>query len=204
MPLLFPCWNANGRGVVTIELEIEAAIEKAKVGDESAIRLLYRSFNPQLLRYLKHHVYSDYEDVASETWIAIAKGLSDFHGNARDFRSWIFGICRNKVIDHYRTTTKARIAIDKERLRYNDRASPNNNDSTATPALANLSAEEAIETLLANLPPHHAEVLLLRVVADLSVDEVAKIVGKSPEAIRVIQHRAINTLVKRFNKEVVT
>lgn len=191
------------RGVVTIELEIEAAIEKAKMGDESAIGLLYRSFNPQLLRYLKHHIYSDYEDVASETWMAIAKGLADFHGNSRDFRSWIFGITRNKVIDHYRTTSRLKIAVDKERLRYPlDHYS--HSDFTATPAMANLSAEEAIETLLANLPPHHAEVVLLRVVADLSVEEVAKIVGKSPAAIRVIQHRAMISLVKRFNKEVVT
>ncbi|TAN22902.1 MAG: sigma-70 family RNA polymerase sigma factor [Actinomycetota bacterium] len=189
---------------MTIELDLESAIQSAKKGDESGIVLLFRSFNPQLIRYLRHHIPYDYEDVASETWVAIAKGISDFSGNSRDFRAWMFGISRNKVADFFRTAGKTREALDREQRHVQNNHHSRFSDWTQDPAIANLSAEEAIETLVGVLSPHHAEVILLRVVADLSVDDVAKLMGKSPEAIRVIQHRALNTLAKRFQKNVVT
>ncbi|MDA8271445.1 MAG: sigma-70 family RNA polymerase sigma factor [Actinomycetota bacterium] len=189
---------------MTIEIDLEKAILDAKMGEEFAIVQLFRSFNPQLLRYLRHHIPFEYEDVASETWVAIAKGMKDFSGNSRDFRAWMFGIARKKVADYFRTSGKAKLATEKERLHLNGDHHHDGSDTTAVPAVANLSAEEAIEMLTKNLPAHHAEILLLRIVADLSVEEVAKLTGKSQEAVRVIQHRALNTLVKKFNRNVVT
>lgn len=189
---------------MAIELDLEKVIEDARKGDEPAIVALFRLFNPQLLRYLKHHVPYDYEDVASETWAAIAKGIPEFHGDSRDFRSWMFGIARNKTADYFRSTSKAKLALENQRNHFHNETHSESSDATAHPAIANLTAEEAIESLVSVLPPHHAEVLLLRVVADLSVEQVSKIMDKSPEAIRVIQHRAINTLLKRFNRNVVT
>lgn len=189
---------------MTTDTEIEEAIENAKKGDQGAIVLLFRTFNPQLLRYLKHHTPNDFEDVASETWLSIAKGIQSFTGDARDFRAWMFGVARNKLTDYYRTQGKARQALEKVRSHLSTIPQPNFGDSASTPALSNISSEAAIEILIGKLPAHHAEVLLLRIVADLSVEEVAKIVGKSPEAVRVIQHRAVKKLVKTFNRNDVT
>ena len=188
---------------VTIEPDLENAIRGAKRGEESAIVVLFRCYNPPLLRYLRHQIPADYEDVASETWAAIAKGIKDFSGGPQELRAWIFGIARKKIADQFRIHGKSRLAVQRERIHI-DGISRDLSDPTATPAVANLSAEEAIETLLSSLPPHHAEVILLRVVADLSVEDVANLMGKSQEAIRVIQHRAINTLVKKFHRNVVT
>ncbi len=116
----------------------------------------------------------------------------------------MFGIARKKVADFYRSNGKAKMAMENERTHLGGDIHSHLYDATAMPAIANLSAEEAIQALVGTLPPHHAEVLLLRVVADLSVEEVAKLIGKSKEAVRVIQHRAINTLIKTFEKNVVT
>lgn len=186
----------------TIELEPEVAIEKARAGDETAVIVLFRSFNPPLIRYLRHQIPYEYEDIASETWLSIAKGIGEFEGGPADFRAWMFAIARNKMADHYRSKGKAQLALERQRRRFATRSSAD--DQTATPALSNVSAQDAIEALTAKLPKHHAEVLLLRIVADLSVEEVAKLIGKSPEAVRVIQHRALGTLVKTLNKKSVT
>lgn len=185
-------------------IEFENAIEKAKQGDDNAISFLFRLFNPQLLRFLRHQAPDQYEDLASDTWMAIAKGISTFTGSETDFRAWMFSIARRKVVDFYRTSGKSKLAMNNLRFRFHQEKTINEMDHAAEPAIANLSAQEAIEQLVEGLPPHHAEVLLLRVLGELSVDEVAKIVGKSPEAVRVIQHRAINTLSKKFNKNFVT
>ncbi|MCL5077524.1 MAG: sigma-70 family RNA polymerase sigma factor [Actinobacteria bacterium] len=187
---------------MTIELEV--AIESAKQGNDQGIVTLFRSFNPQLLRFLKNQAPNQYEDIASETWLAIAKGIANFNGNPHDFRSWMFSIARRKLVDHYRTAGKSKIAFENLRTRFSQEQSLNEADSSSEAAISNLSAESAIEELVNQLPPHHAEVLLLRILGELSVEEVAKIVEKSPEAVRVIQYRALNSLSKKFKRNFVT
>ena len=187
---------------MTIELEV--TIESAEQGTDQGIVTLFRSFNPQLLRFLKNQAPNQYEDIASETWLAIAKGIANFNGNPHDFRSWMFSIARRKLVDHYRTAGKSKIAFENLRTRFSQEQSLNEADSSSEAAISNLSAESAIEELVNQLPPHHAEVLLLRILGELSVEEVAKIVEKSPEAVRVIQYRALNSLSKKFKRNFVT
>src|SRR5206468_9765670 len=67
-------------------------------------------------------------------------------------------------------------------------------------AMAAISTHEALE-LISTLPPAQGEVLLLRVVADLAVDDVAKIVGKRPTAVRALQHRAVVGLARRAARD---
>ena len=65
--------------------------------------------------------------------------------------------------------------------------------------MTEISTQQALE-LIASLPPAQAEVLLLRVVADLSVEDVARIVGKRPTAVRALQHRAVVGLARRAGR----
>jgi RNA polymerase sigma-70 factor, ECF subfamily len=58
-------------------------------------------------------------------------------------------------------------------------------------AVERLSGQEAVDLLVAGLPADMAEVLLLRVVADLPVAEVAQLMGRSAGSVRVLQHRAL-------------
>ncbi len=71
-------------------------------------------------------------------------------------------------------------------------------------ALGSVSAQAAIEALVRDLPHDQAEVVLLRVVADLSVDEVAKVMGRSPGSVRVLQHRALRQLGRIWDRGAVT
>ena len=71
-------------------------------------------------------------------------------------------------------------------------------------AIESLSTNEAIEALVRNLPSDQAEVVLLRVVGDLSVEQVAKIMGRSPGSVRVLQHRALRHLAKIWHGKAVT
>ena len=54
------------------------------------------------------------------------------------------------------------------------------------------------------LPPDQAEVVLLRVLGELEVEQVADIVGKSKGAVRVAQHRALQRLQQAFAEKAVT
>jgi RNA polymerase sigma-70 factor (ECF subfamily) len=152
-----------------------------------------------LLRYLRHHAPDVAEDLLAETWLAAAKELPRFQGDAEDFRAWLFTVARRRVADHYRRRHRrpSLVELDPEAL------APAR-DRPDESAIASLSAQSAIEALVHDLPSDQAEVVLLRVVADLSVEQVAEIVGRSPGSVRVLQHRALRRLETRWTRESVT
>src|ERR1700747_2223698 len=82
--------------------DLGPAIERARAGDEMAFRALYRDTNPRVLRYLQAIVGADAEDVASETWLQVARDLPGFSGDGDAFRGWVATIARHRAADHLR------------------------------------------------------------------------------------------------------
>ena len=178
------------------EPDLDGAVQSARSGDEWAIASLFRAMQPQLLRYLAHHAPDVADDLASETWLSAARLLSEFEGSAQDFRAVLFTIARRRVVDHYRKQGRRPklTTIDDTA----DRPGP---DDVAQTVVGGLSAQQAIDALTEMLPPDQAEVVLLRIVADLSVEAVSRIMGRSPGSVRVLQHRALRRLAKNFQRE---
>ena len=81
---------------------LSAAVSAAQDGDEDAFRLLYRTIQPGLIRYLWVQVGDVAEDVASETWLQVARDLRKFRGDAAGFRGWVATIARHRALDHVR------------------------------------------------------------------------------------------------------
>src|SRR4051794_1046382 len=79
--------------------DLSPLVSAAQRGDEEAFRGLYREVQPGLLRYLRALVADDAEDVASETWLQIARDLRTFRGT-EGFRAWAARIGRNRALDH--------------------------------------------------------------------------------------------------------
>ena len=82
--------------------DLADAGRRAQDGDEDAFRVLYRDLQPRMLRYLRAMVGDDADDVASETWLHIARGLKTFQGDSDGFRGWTATIARNRATDHLR------------------------------------------------------------------------------------------------------
>ena len=180
------------------DADLENALDDARRGDEWAITLLFRSIQPQLLRYLSRQAPGVAEDLASETWLSAAQGLARFEGSVSDFRALVFTIARRRVVDHYRRQGRRLTEVSLV-----DGGDEPQRDA-AEIAVESLSTQQAIDVLVAALPPAQAEVVLLRVVADLSVEEVARVMRRSTGAVRILQHRALRKLEKHFNQETVT
>lgn len=174
-------------------------LDAARAGDEWAMTRLFRTSNPALLRYLRHHAPDVAEDLLAETWLAAAKQLPKFQGNADDFRAWLFAVARRRVADHYRQRSRRPASVSLD-----DRIDCSASDSPETSTLETFSAQHAVEALVRDLPHDQADVVLLRVVADLNVDQVAKMLGRSPGSVRVLQHRALRHLENSWTREAVT
>ena len=170
---------------------LDAEIRSAREGDEAAFAALWRAFNPTLVRYLRTRAPDLADDAAAETWLAVVRGLRTFEGDVAGFRSWLFTIARSKVADAARKAARTRtVLVDDWTL-----IEPVAGADVAGDVLAELGTERAIR-LVSSLPPDQAEIVALRVLADLDVAAVAKIVGKSAGAVRVAQHRALKRLAE--------
>jgi RNA polymerase sigma-70 factor (ECF subfamily) len=177
----------------------DAVLADAARGDEAALSTLYRAINPLLLRYLRHHVGREAEDVASEVWLALAPQLCRFAGTLADLRALMFTIARRRTVDHYRRNGRSAPTVPLA-----DDLDPAFGVDTEDLVLDGLTAQAAVEELVRRLPADQAEIVLLRVLADLDVAQVAAIVDKSVGAVRVAQHRALQRLQQTWEREVVT
>ena len=172
--------------------ELEAAVEAARGGDEMAFALLWRENNSRLTKFVQSRTYKsdlDFEEIVSEVWMSVAKDIRKFKGDYSGFTAWVYGIARNRIVDASRK--RDRTIRPQEEL---EEAFwiPSNQD-VAKDFEANQNVKKIIEEIN-KLPAAQAEVLMLRVVSDLSVEEVAKIVKKNANSVRVLAHRGLATL----------
>ena len=168
-------------------------------GDQRAIEALFRELQPPLLRFLRAQESRVADDLAAEVWLAVAKGISRFDGDWPDFRAWVFAIARRRLADHRRTAARRRTDVT-EAAEFEQQPA---RDAPEQETLDKLSAQQAATLIASVLGTEQAEVVLLRVLADLDVDQVAAIMQRSPNWVRVTQHRAVRNLAKRLGPKIV-
>lgn len=179
--------------------QFASVLDAARTGADWALASLYQGLNPAVLGYLRTREPADAEDLASETWIGVAEGLSRFSGEEADFRRWVFTIARRRLLDHRRRVIRRSTApTPTEAL---EAAMPAG-DAEAD-AMAELSTQAAL-ALIGTLPAEQADVVLLRVLGGFDALEVASIMGKRAGTIRVLQHRALIRLAGILSTEAVT
>ena len=173
-----------------LEGDLDTALRRARAGDEAGFLTLWRALQPMLLRFLQVCAGDSPEDVAGETWLHVVRDLRTFEGDVTDFRRWLFTIARHRAIDAGRSRTLRPLVLvgDARELDAETRE-----PSAEEQAMTRISTDDAL-ALVRRLPPAQAELVALRVLADLDVSAVAEIVGISPGAVRVGVHRALKTL----------
>ncbi len=159
------------------EPNYDLLVEEAVRGSDTAFTILWRHHQPRMVRYLATFT-NEPEDLCSEAWIKIAHSIKTFHGDASAFKGWIYTIARNCAIDLARKKSRAGIAVE---LSEEDWVGEN-------------SSVVEIMDVIRRLPQEYAEIILLRIVADLDVNDVAEITGKTPSNVRVMTHRGLKQL----------
>ena len=175
----------------------DSALAAAKTGEEWAWAALYRHLSGPVTGYLRGHGALEPEDLASETFLQVAKGIHTFEGDEAAFRSWVFVIAHRRLIDARRKAFRRPAVAESSTEDVGpDRLQGGNVEDDA---MARFDSE-GIRTALALLTRDQRDVILLRVIGGQSVSETAKILGKSEGAVRVLQHRAIDALRRDAGK----
>lgn len=185
--------TGTGQEPVDLAPVVRAACE----GDQEAFQVLYRQVQPGLLRYLRGLVGEDAEDVASETWLQIARDIRSFRDKGAGFRGWAATIARNRALDHLRRLKRRpTAAVSAEQLA--ELAGLADGPDPADQVIQAAATNAAI-ALIATLPRDQAEAILLRVVIGLDVQAAARVLGKRPGAVRTAAWRGLRRLAKQLD-----
>lgn len=167
----------------------------AQAGDEGAFTALFRETQPSVLRYLRAVAGQRADDLAAETWLQVVRGLGRFVGDEpAAFRAWVLAIARHRWLDDKRSLARRPESTVDE---LPDRPSARDVEHE----VAEMITTEAAVDLIGRLAPDQAEVVMLRVVADLDSAAVATLVGKTDGAVRVLLHRGLRRLRDIIAKE---
>jgi RNA polymerase sigma factor (sigma-70 family) len=181
------------------EWRFSALLEAARRGNEPAWARIYDRLAPGVLGYLRANRAPEPEDILSEVFLHVARDVHGFDGDERQFRAWVYTITHHRLIDARRHSTRRPVEPVAEP------PEPDTTDlsNAETEALARIGAEE-VHRVLEALSPDQRAVLLLRVLGELTVDQVARALDKRPGAIKALQRRGLAAVQRELAKKGVT
>jgi RNA polymerase sigma-70 factor (ECF subfamily) len=177
----------------TDDSDLRELTSLAVQGDRTAIESLLGELRPMVVRYCRARLgrvsgqYHIADDVAQEVCIAVLSALPRYRDMGRPFASFVFGIASHKVADALRSSVRS--AVPTQDLP----DGPDDGPGPEETVVRYIEVEHA-RRLLARLPDNQRELVLLRVVSGLSAEETGNVLGMSPGAVRVAQHRALARL----------
>jgi RNA polymerase sigma factor (sigma-70 family) len=175
-------------------LVFDDVLAAAQAGAAWAFEVLYRDLSPVVTGYLRLHGAAEPDDLASETFLGVFTGLAAFHGDEAALCSWVFTIAHRRLVDDWRRRSR-RPQLTDDAGDLTVHAGGDAEDD----ALVRIGAAD-VHRMCAELPDDQRSVLLLRVLADLTVDQVAEVMGRSVGAVKALQRRGLRTLRDRLEQ----
>ncbi len=176
----------------------DEVVAAACAGEPDALRYVYEALAPTVLGYLRSRGVSDPEATTSEVFLAVLPKLAHLRGGAAGLRTLVFSVAHARMVDDRRSQARRPRTVEYE-PGADDRPVPSAEDD----ALQRIAAQR-VQDVLAQLPPDQREVIRLRIIADLSIDQVASVMGRSPGAIKQLQRRGLIALRAVLNDRQVT
>ena len=174
------------------DVELADLVPAAVAGDRRALQRIISIIHPRVLRYARARIGGGRmptpEDVAQEICLAVATSIGRYNDTGRPFMAFVYGIAFNKVADAHRAMARDKLSPVED--------VPDTELASITPEdVAMVSAgSNTVRALLDSLNEKARDILILRVFVGLSAEETAEVMGSTPGAVRVAQHRALAKL----------
>jgi RNA polymerase sigma factor (sigma-70 family) len=166
----------------------DALVSAAQAGDSAGLRAVYDGYAPIVFGYFTAKGVADPEAVTSDVFLTVFQRLDELTGGATGLRRFILSVAHARMVDDARRKQR-----QPTMLEYQAGTDARTSESAEGEALREIGTDTVV-ALLGRLPPAQREVLLLRVVADLSIEQVGEIIGRSPGAVKQLHRRGLATL----------
>lgn len=143
----------------------------------------YRTLAPAVLGYLRSQRAPDAEDILGEVFLQVARDWRKFSGDDAALRRWVFSIAHNRLLDARRAASR--------RPPTSSTPPP---EGAAPPSTNGFDPD--LLAALSTLTPEQREVVVLRFVGDLALEDVARITRRRVGAVKAMQHRALEALAR--------
>lgn len=196
-PASFIFMNVREHPTARLDLPLpgEASlVHRAKSGDSEAFAQLYDAYVARVYRYVYFRVTDDEaaEDLTSQVFLKAWENLDRYQTGSSPFVAWLYTIARNLVIDYYRTK--------KESVPLEDVHTLTSNETPVEQVEANFDLQ-AMRDALQFLTEEQQQVLILKFIAGLPNENIAKVMNKREGAVRALQMRALQTMAKYMEKK---
>lgn len=174
--------------------EFDTVLAAARTGSPQAFTRIFTALAPVVDAYLGLQGASEPEDLTSEVFLAVLRNLGSFDGNEAGFRSWVFTIAHRRLLDERRRAYRRPAPV--ELAEAPDRPAPDDVEATVVETLG----AEHVRALCERLSDDQRDVLLMRLLGRLTIDEIAARMGRTPGSVKALQRRglvAISALMSR-------
>jgi len=175
--------------------EFDTVLAGARAGEPWAFERIFTTLSPVVEGYLRVQGAAEPEDLVSEVFVAVLRSLPAFHGGESGFRSWVFTIAHRRMVDERRRAGRRPAAVDLAEAP--DVAAPDDVASAVEDALG----DERVRALCDRLSPDQRDVLVLRLLGRLTVDEIAAVLGRSPGSVKALQRRGFLAVARLIERE---
>jgi RNA polymerase sigma-70 factor (ECF subfamily) len=163
-------------------------VAAARAGESWALTEVWQRYSPAVVGYLRGRGAAEPEDVASEVFLQVFAKIKTFRGDEAGLRTFVFSVAHARYVDTVRR--QARRGVDAELDPVAHGGAARSAEAVAMDQLASGRVEQLIDALA----PDQRDVLLLRIVGDLSLEQTAGVLGKSIGAVKSLQHRGLAAL----------
>lgn len=182
--------------MTAMEQALDAALEQARKGNQAAFAVLWRHLSPALCGYLRAKGAADPDATCNEVFLGAFRALDDFAGDAGQFRGLLFTIAQRRLVDEFRRRVRRPTEVPWS-PELDDRCHP----SAEHHALAN-RGDGGAKDLLDTLPADQRDVMMLRIFGDLTIEQIATTLDKTPGAVKQLQRRGLDNLRRRVSVDV--
>jgi RNA polymerase sigma factor (sigma-70 family) len=175
--------------------QFEIVLTGARAGEAWAFERIFTSLSSVVEGYLRLQGAAEPEDLTSDVFVAVLRNLRSFAGSEAGFRSWVFTIAHRRLVDERRRARRRPAPAPLEDAP--DSPAP---DDVALAVEQSLGIEQ-VRALCDRLSADQRDVLLMRLLGRLTVDEVAAALERTPAAVKALQRRGFLALARLIERE---
>lgn len=192
-------WLQSARGSadkdeVKVAVSFEEVLAAAQTDAPWACTEIWVKWSPRVAGYLRARGSSDPEDLTSEVFLTVFSKLPSFVGDEKAFKAFVFTVAHRRLVDELRVRSRRGTHVE-----WTSAEDPRQASSAEDDALRDLGDTDA-RRLLDGLSGGQREVLVLRIFADLTIEQIADMLGKRPGAIKALQRRGLQALRTKLDQ----